>query len=126
MISNNIAKSHYQSGYNRMISGQVQDSITDYNLAISLCPDMIEAYLYRGIAYLLLGHYRAAVENYSCMIAQFPDEPILYVWRATAWVGLNQNQEAITDANYAAHLYQIQGYLSKQQQMLELIERLQL
>jgi hypothetical protein len=47
-------------------------------------------------------------------------------WRATAWVGLNQNQEAITDANYAAHLYQIQGYLSKQQQMLELIERLQL
>jgi tetratricopeptide (TPR) repeat protein len=74
------------------------------NNAITLLPDLADAYNYRGNAYSALGQYQRAIEDYNESIHLQPDFAQTYYNRGHVYATLGQDQRAIADYNKAIRL----------------------
>lgn len=72
-------------------------AVQDFNEAISLRPNCIEAYYWRGIAKYFLEQYEAAVKDFDEAIRLRPNYAGAYNWRGNAKFGLKQNGSARQD-----------------------------
>jgi tetratricopeptide (TPR) repeat protein len=79
-------------------------SIADYDKAIKLNPDFVEAYNNRGNCYFRKSQYDLAIVDFSKAIELKPDYAVIYSNRGTAYYQKNQNDLAITDYGEAIKL----------------------
>jgi tetratricopeptide (TPR) repeat protein len=69
--------------------------------AVRLNSDLVEAYIYRGMAYTDLGKYDRAVADYSTAIGLNPDNAQAYNNRAYTYIKLGRYNEAVSDCGMA-------------------------
>jgi tetratricopeptide (TPR) repeat protein len=76
----------------------------DFNKAISLKPDYINPYNYRGKAYSELGQYKSAIEDYSTAIRLKPDYTDAYNNRGDLYLNQGNKKLGCPDAQKACAL----------------------
>jgi tetratricopeptide (TPR) repeat protein len=84
--------------------GQHQRAIEDYDKAIHLDPEFIDAYINRGLAYVGLCHHQQAKEDYDKAISLDPNSTGAYNNRGLVYMKLGQYQQAIEDYDKAISL----------------------
>ena len=81
-----------------------QSAIEDYGTAIGLDPDLVSAYLGRGLAYAQMGLYVPAIEDFTKAISINPDNSKSHGFRGDAYLELGQDKKALEDHGEAARL----------------------
>jgi len=84
--------------------GNYRQAIDDYNKAIEIKPNYVDAYINRGVAYKGLGHYKQAIEDLNKAIEIKPDEAKAYSNRGNVYAGLGHYRQAIEDYNKAIEI----------------------
>jgi tetratricopeptide (TPR) repeat protein len=79
--------------------GNYRQAIEDYDRAIEINPDFLDAHNNRGDAYIGLGNYRQAIEDYNRAIEIKPAYADAYSNRGLSYSKLGQYQLAIEDFN---------------------------
>jgi tetratricopeptide (TPR) repeat protein len=74
-------------------------AIVEYNKAIEMDPEMVEAYNNRGSAYIELGEFEKAIADYTKSIEIDPTNIILYYDRSMAYNHTGEWDKAIDDCN---------------------------
>jgi tetratricopeptide (TPR) repeat protein len=75
-------------------------AIADYNIAISMDSDFIEAYIGRALLYeISLDDYRKAASDYTKVISIDPDYSYLYTYRSNCFLSLGDTTRALQDLN---------------------------
>lgn len=66
-----MAEAYNNLGYSLRKQGteNYQEALGHYNRAIELKPDLAEAYMYRGVLYMLMGQEAKALEDHRTLIA---------------------------------------------------------
>ena len=117
-----------QTGKAHIQQGNFREAIADFDKAISLNPNLAEAYYYRGIAQrqlksspefreayvqaltvrgiarLQLGDHQGAIADLNYVIAHDPDSSVAYLHRGLARLSLGQTRIARADFKQASNL----------------------
>ena len=91
------ATDYYNQGREKHDLGQYEAAIADYDNAIRLKPDYVNAYYSRGLTKYYLGQYEAAIVDYDNVIRLKPDDADAYYDRALAKCNLGRYEAAIVD-----------------------------
>ena len=97
------ARAWFSIGY-LVLDESLEDSISAYDRAISLQPDLYTAYNNRGNAKDRLGQHEAAIDDHDEAIRLKPDYAEAYNNRGIAKNGLGQHEAAIDDYDEAIRL----------------------
>ncbi len=81
--------------------GARQQALDDYSTALSLDPNLSDAYFNRALIYENLGQPEKAIADFGKVISVHPEDSDAFVNRANNLAYLGQNQEAINDYNKA-------------------------
>jgi tetratricopeptide (TPR) repeat protein len=81
------------------INGDYGKAIAEFNRAIRLKPDYVEAYHARGIVYYIAGNRARAIEDYGEAIRLNPKNTLSYILRGMAYESEHQFEIAIKDYN---------------------------
>lgn len=112
----------YQNrGNSRCEMGDYERGIVDYNQAIKINPDFVDAYYSRGHAYFDLGNYEAAISDFSQVIKMSYNDGDAYYYRGRALLIIGEKQVAITDFRKAADIYWQNGKMGEHQQTQTMI-----
>ncbi|MEL7079523.1 MAG: tetratricopeptide repeat protein, partial [Cyanobacteria bacterium J06582_2] len=98
------ADDFFKRGLDKQNEEDTLGAIADYSKAIELNPDLAEAYVNRGNAYLNLGEYQEAIADYNKAIELNPGDADAYINRGNAYLNLEEYQEAIIYFNKAIEL----------------------
>ena len=79
-------------------------AIVNYDKAIQLKPDYTDAYIYRGLAKIVLGQHFAVISDFDKAIQLKPNEVGPYYYRGLAKIVLGQHFAAISDFDKAIQL----------------------
>ena len=79
-------------------------AIADFDIAVRLKPDFVEAYLNRGLAKANLEQHFAAITDFDTAIRLNPDYALTYYNRGNVKTNLGQHLTAITDYDTAVRL----------------------
>ncbi len=91
-------------GLNKVAKGDFESAIEKFSKAIKVQPEMLDAYSYRGNAYIDLGQYQRALADLDYVIQKSPDHHAAYYNRSTAQMGLGRTDQALADLNRAIQL----------------------
>ena len=100
----NTAKSHYHKGIIYYEKKLYELAIKEYDQAIALDPNYVDAYVNRGLVYSLLEDYNQAITDYGRAIALDPNYALPYYNRGVIYGGLGQYLDAIYNYNRAIKL----------------------
>ena len=92
-----FSKNYFQRANFRVALGKHKDALADYDRAIELNPDYVEAYNNRGVAKSELGRHEAAVADYDAAIELNPDYAEAYYNRGNAKGTLGRHEAAVAD-----------------------------
>ena len=106
------------------MSHEYRDAIADYQSAIDLDPDFIDAHYHRGCSYQSLGDLSAARADFSHSIDIDPNYAPAYYQRGKIHSRLGDRPGAISDYHHAANLYLDRGDSKTYQQILQMLDRL--
>lgn len=95
---------HLNKGDKYSEKGQWDDAIAEYNSALEINPDFLEALFNRGTAYVEKGTYDKGIEDYSRVIELDRENTLAYWQRSTAYIHNQQYKEAIEDCQSALDL----------------------
>ena len=98
------AETYFARGNTKAALGQHLAAISDYDKAIQLKPDAVNAYYNRGLAKYYLGQHLAAINDYNKAIQFKPDATDAYHNRGIAKAGLGKYAAAISDFDKAIQL----------------------
>ena len=108
LICSNIiaqdAKSYFDSGNEKYKVSDYKGAIVDYNKAIQLDPDYINAYSSRGWAKISTEDYKGAMADFNTAIRLDPEEPNAYNSRGFLKGFLDDHRGAIQDFNKSIKL----------------------
>jgi len=99
IYAQNSAEEYYDSGVEKLDSGDFQGAIKDFNKAIEINPKYANAYYDRGLAKAKLGDYRGALKDYNKTIEINPKHKMAYAFRGVAKANLGDYRGAIEDYN---------------------------
>ncbi len=116
---------YLQEGVKKFSREDYQGAISDYNQAIRLNPQLVEAYVNRGWAYDELGDYPQAISDYNQVIRLNPKDAEAYGNRGLAYGKLGDISQALADLRQAADLFGQQKRMEDYQKALDLIQRFQ-
>ncbi len=91
----------YDSGKQKLASGNIDDAITDLTAAIDTGVASVDTYILRGEAYMQAGNYAAAMEDYNAALARNPANPVAYYDRYLLNSRLEDYDSAMNDINNA-------------------------
>ncbi len=77
--------------------GNYNKAITEFNKALSLNPNFIDAKANRGIAYYETGNFKEAFDDFNFAIKNKIDKPDVYYYKAKTYVALNMYDKANID-----------------------------
>ena len=92
---------HLKKGNKYFDKGELDKAIAEYNSALEINPEFIEALGSRGSAYVEKGQYEKGIENYSKIIELDPQNNLALWQRSTAYILNKQYQKAINDCETA-------------------------
>ncbi len=98
------AEDYFDSGLQKHNEENYSQSIEDYDKAIELNPEYVDAYNNRGNAYDDLGEYQQAIEDYDKAIELNPEDPDAYINRGLSYNSLGKYQQATEDYDKAIEL----------------------
>jgi tetratricopeptide (TPR) repeat protein len=108
----------------QLIEEQDQDEIADYDRAISLDPNLTEAYYNRGVAKSELGDMIGAIADYDRAIGLNPADADAYCNRGVLYEALGKIPAAISDLDRSAQLFWQQGQIDLHDRAIYLSEQL--
>lgn len=91
-------------GLGRIQKGDFETAIGKFSQAIEAQPDLLDAYMFRGNAYIDLGEYPQALPDLDHVIENDPDRHDAYYNRSLAHAALEQNDLALADLDRAIQL----------------------
>jgi tetratricopeptide (TPR) repeat protein len=92
------------SGVKKFMVSNFSGAISDYNKALLLDPENINALFNRANAKLALKDFEGAIEDYSLVISLEPNDKVAYLQRGLTKIKLDQNKKAIKDFTQAIKL----------------------
>ncbi|WP_414574889.1 tetratricopeptide repeat protein [Anabaena sp. CCY 9402-a] len=95
----NTASIFLQSGIEKLLHGNYQEAIENFNAAIELRKDSAPAYSDRCLAYLQLADYQNAIADCNQALKLNPDNVEAHLNRGIAYHRLEEYGEAIADNN---------------------------
>jgi len=98
------AETLYNQGVYLDQQGQHEEAIAEYDEAIHLDPQYVDAYNNRGIAHQKLGQYERAIQDYGEAIRFHPQSSLAYNNRGNVYYTLGQLRRAIQDYDEAIRL----------------------
>ncbi len=93
------ANSYYKQGLSHSDQGNYEIAIQNYNKAIELKPNFLDAYLKRGLAYHFMEKYNQAILNYNKAIELDSKNIIAYHYRAASFVFIGNYELQLKDFN---------------------------
>jgi len=99
------AQTWYNLGYSQYHGGLIQESAISYSQTLELDPAYFQAYINRGLDYVMLERYDEALVDYNRAL-EFGDIPFAYSGRGDAYYGLKIYDLAIADYEKAISLMQ--------------------
>lgn len=106
----NLAIVHYDRGIAYSRKGEVDKAITDYNAAIQVLPEYVEAYHGRATAYRDKELTEKAIADYDTAIRFAPDDAFAYENRGRAFLHVGKVDAAINDMAKAVSLAPTDSY----------------
>ena len=103
-FSRKSARDHLAQGTQQAMMGEYAKALKSLTKALKQDPNLTEAYLHRGIAYLEMGRVDEALQDLNRAVARMPREPLAYYNRALAWVALGDWARAEADLERAVTL----------------------
>ena len=101
---NPLATNFYNSGVEKHEKGDYQGAIADYNKAIEINPQYVNAYYNRGVAKYRSKDYQGAIADYTKVIEINPQFASAYSIRGASKYLLGDLKGACDDARKAADL----------------------
>jgi tetratricopeptide (TPR) repeat protein len=98
------AVTHFNRGEEYFKTGDYDSAISEYDRAIQLNPNNIEAYTYRGNAYDSKGDIDRAISDFDQAIQLDPSYGKAYINRGVAYIVKGDLDRAISDLNKAIQL----------------------
>ncbi len=95
VIGGTEADAHFQKGVTYVNQGDYQQAMEEFNLALSLEPDYVNAYCGIGVAYLNQKKYKEGIEALEKAIALDPEKAIPYYLLGMAYEQVMNYGEAI-------------------------------
>ena len=92
------------NGISHLAAGLYLEALKDFNQAIKLNPNNVNAYMNRGIVYTQLEQHQKALEDYNHAIELDPKYAQIYVNRGALYSYLGHHQRALEDFNQAINL----------------------
>ncbi|MGD1914081.1 MAG: tetratricopeptide repeat protein [Rivularia sp. (in: cyanobacteria)] len=119
----NKAKSLFNQGEQKIEKGNYIGAVKNYNQAIQIAPNYIDAYKARGDAHYFLKDIQSAIEDYTQVIRLDPELADAYMIRAIARCKLRDKQGALQDSRQAATLYAKQGATVRHQKFVKRLQK---
>ncbi|HVN47904.1 MAG TPA: hypothetical protein VMU30_03680 [Bacteroidota bacterium] len=94
----------YDSGLNKVSSGNYYGAITDFTKVIEQHPSEPKPYYYRGISKYNLKDYAGAITDFTMAIECNPKYADAYYMRGMAKVGMKKKKESCDDFKMAVKL----------------------
>lgn len=92
---------YYESGKNKLLSGNIEDAIADLTAAIDAGNASIDTYILRGEAYMQSGDYSNAMVDFNSAINMEPTNAVAYYDRSLLFTRLEDYDSALNDINAA-------------------------
>jgi tetratricopeptide (TPR) repeat protein len=102
--NNQKAHSLLLSGTTNAMKGNYPIAITQLTQVIEINPDLLDAYLHRGIAYIESGEISRALPDFDAVLKKDPEFMLAYYNRSIAFCELKDFNRAMEDANRAVQL----------------------
>ena len=128
--SNNNSLESATDYYNRGIAlardqGKYREALLDFNKAIELNREYVQAYIDRGNVYNKLQNWQQANDNYSTAITLKPRHAKAHYNRGLTYYHLGEPEAALKDFQRSSILFQEQGDNTNYQRAMERIQELQ-
>lgn len=104
LFSKMKAKFFHSQGFQKVMRGDFEGAIEQYTKAIQSDPQMLEAYLHRGNAYLDSGDDERALADYNLVIERSPQDSEAYYHRSLAHACKKHYDLALADLNRAIEI----------------------
>lgn len=108
----------YHNALQKVKAGKYREALEDFNWAIQLNPNDIDAYYHRGTIYLKLKQYWDAISDFDRVVQQQSDRAEAYFHRAIAYDELRDVPHSIADYHQAAELFEKQGQSDRAREAL--------
>ncbi len=95
------AQESYDAGVRLLKIARYSQAILSFDRAIALKPDLIDAYLERGRAFVGDSQTERAIQDFTRVIELRPNDPQPLIDRGTAYIEKKDYQSAIADADRA-------------------------
>jgi tetratricopeptide (TPR) repeat protein len=105
--------------------GDYQGALQDFDRALAINSQDLFIYLARGNVRVNLHDYATAIADFDRAIALDPAEPLAYIKRAQTYIKLEELPQAIADYQTAANIYLERQDLTKYQDTLTSLQKLQ-
>jgi tetratricopeptide (TPR) repeat protein len=105
--------------------GDYQGALMDFDRALAINSQDLFIYLARGNVRVNLHDYPAAISDFDRAISIDPLEPLAYLKRAQTYIKLEELSQAIADYQTAANIYLERQDLTKYQDTLTSLQKLQ-
>lgn len=92
---------YFEAGKTKLLTGNIDEAITDLNAAVDADTDDITALILRGEAYMQSANYRAALADFNAVIDKDPVNAVAYYDRALLNTRLEDYSSALNDINNA-------------------------
>lgn len=93
-----------QDGLSKVVRGNFKAAIERFSKVIEVQPEIVDAYLFRGNAYIDLGEYERALPDLDYAIQKSPGYGAAYYNRSIARMALGQANLALSDLDEAIRL----------------------
>ena len=111
-------------GVVRSALGDKQGAIENYNQALKINPNLVQAYYNRGIVRAELGNKPGAIDDYNQAIKINPNDALAYYNRGIVYLELGDKQKAKEDLQRAAQLFMAQGNTAAYEKAMGLLKGL--
>ena len=109
-----------ERAHKRFQDKKYEEAIADYNMAIALDPDYVDAYYRLGLVKHHVGRYESAISDFDKFISRIPDHANVHYYRAEANSSLGHSVEARADLQTALEL----ADQANDERLIELIQEL--
>lgn len=127
-INPEMADAYYNRAYAKQQLTDLKGALSDYDKALEFATDettKIKIYGNRGTLHHAAKNYEKAIADYDQVIKLQPDLPQIYSNRANLYYQQGKLEPAITDYRKAADLYQQQGNIQSQQELLAIVSQIE-
>lgn len=104
MSNNGSAKDMFIDGAYSFASGEFEKSVSSFSMAVEYDPELVVAYLSRGVAYAKMGKIDEALSDFEKAIEVDPRHYRAYHLRGLAHLHMGDREEAVHDFDRAIEL----------------------